>query len=143
MNGAEAADAGVVDENVDGVEFLESGVDEGSDLIGAGDVGGKGEGVDGFAAEARGRVFEGFFVASAEADARAHLAEAASDGEADASAGAGDESGLSGERIFSGHHALLTKSKVESRKSKTPTLREKRSGWGTRKTKDKGETPRA
>src|SRR5579864_9019839 len=131
MNGAEAADAGVVDENVDGVEFLESGVDEGSDLIGARDVGGKGEGVDGFAAEARGRVFEGFFVASAKADARAHLAEAASDGKTDASAGARDESGLSGERIFSGHHALLTcflflrpdrgdcenrKSKVEARK---------------------------
>src|SRR5579872_412169 len=107
MNGAEAADARVVDEDVDGGEFFQSGVDEGGDLIGAGDVGGESEGLDGFVAKARGRVVEGLLVASAKADARAHLAEAASDGEADASAGARDEGGLSGERIFSGHDVLL------------------------------------
>ena len=105
VDGAEAAGAGVVDEEVDGAEMGKGFFDEGGDLGGGGDVGGHGEDVVGFGRrfgrqlgnEAGAGGFERIGIASAYSDARAEFGEAFGDGEADAAAGSGDESDVSGE----------------------------------------------
>ena len=86
-----AGDAGVVDENVDFLKFLEDGFGEGLGGFGVGDVAGEGVGLSTGGAAGFDSGCEAFRRAGHEGQGGAVLGEEFGNGEADSAAGAGDE----------------------------------------------------